>query len=368
MKRHQSLIIALYLILLGWSTATPGKQGQAASPPTGQTNAPSGERSETQKTPSPQEKTGAQRTPSQAQEPDLSVEPPQERSVIIPQPLPAGPSRFRAEVGVLPRYNSNLFSATAGAPRQTALITTLAVKVEADLVRGEGSTMTARFAGHRNVYQGIEGADSSDFDISLEYGFGRNRLALTYFMTPRRLVYVVGDERVVNRLDGVDLRFSRRITRRTRSRVGYEFTRERFPILGERNSDRHRLSGDIRYRIHDLLAPGIGFEWGRVTANSTNYNRDEAALLLLLDSRFKNAIWASMRYRYGQRHYTTTNSTAGNFGRRDRRHEIRWQASVRTTRHWGFLLYGSYTTNASTRERRSFTGYEVGVGMVFRFP
>jgi hypothetical protein len=373
MKHRRFLItVAACLVLLAQSAATKGEQSPAASQSAAQSREPTREKTESRKvaSASPERKPGEQPASSQGdQEQDVPVEPPQEdRSVINTQPLPPEPGRFRFEFGVLPRYNSNLFGATAGAPRQAAFITTLAAKVEADLVRGEKSTLTGRFGFHRNLYQGVDGADSSDFDISLEYGFGRNRLALTYFTTPRRLAYIAGDEHIFNRLDGVDLRFSRRMTRRTRARVGYEFTRESFPTLKERDSGKHELSGDVRYRIHDLLAPGIGFELGRVTAQSANFNRHETALLLLLDSRIKDTVWASLRYRYSQRDYITADPTASNFGREDRRHDLRWQANVKVTKQWWLFFYNSYTSSASTRELRSFTGHELGAGLFFRFP
>lgn len=369
--RTSLTLVVAWLVLPAWCAAAQAEARPAASAPTAQSPEPGREKPQTQKAAhAPAEPHAGETSTSgqENQERDAPVEPQRDdRPLMAIQPLPPGPRRFRIELGVLPRYNSNLFNATAGAPRRASFITTLAAKLEADLIRGEKSTLMGRLEFHHHFYRDVERADSSDFDVSLEYGFGRHRLALTYFTTPRRLAYIAGDEHVVNRLDGLDLRSSWRVTRRTRTRLGYEFTRENFSTLNERDSDRHKLNGDVRYRIHDLVTPGIGFELGRVTAESTNYNRHEAALVLLLDSRIKNMIWANVRYRYGHQDYTTTTPTAGNFDRHDRRHDLRWQAQVKATDHWWFFVYGSYTTNASSRALRSFTGQEFGAGLFIRF-
>jgi hypothetical protein len=235
-------------------------------------------------------------------------------------------------------------------------------------VRGETSTLTSEFQFRRNIYRDVSDADSSDFDFTLNYGIGRNKLSLTYYATPRRLAYVAGNESILSKLHGVEVRYSHRVTRRLRTRVGYEFARETFSASKERDSGRHELSADVRYRFHNLLTPGFGFEFGRVNASSINYSRNEPTLVLLLDSQIKNTAWVSLRYRYGKKDYITTDLKAGNFNRVDWRHDVRLQANIKLTKQWWLLLYNSYTNNTSTRALRGFTGHEIGVGVFFRFP
>ncbi|MBI4468913.1 MAG: DUF560 domain-containing protein [Acidobacteria bacterium] len=302
-------------------------------------------------------------------EQDVLADPQRDESPEVKIRLPtARQGRYRFELGVLPRYNSNLFEATGGAPRQVDFITTLSAKFGADLFRRGTTALTSEFQFRRHTYDRVNQADSSNFDVALGYESGRSRLELTYFSTPRRLAFISGTQNVFNSVNGVEVEYSRPLTRRSRVRGSYEFAREIYSVLKDRDAGRNKFSADVRYRVHQALVPGIGFEWERVDAQSENFARRGAALVLLLNSQIKDVAWMSIRYRYTERDYTSIDPTAGNSGRNDRRHDIRFYSNIKLTKRWSLFVYNSYTNNRSTRARRTFTGDELGIGTFFRFP
>lgn len=281
---------------------------------------------------------------------------------------PSMAGRYRFEFGVLPRYNSNFFQSTGGAPSTAVFVTTLTGKFGVDLLRREVSSLAGTFRIQRNIHDGVDNADSYVFDATLGYRFSRNRLYLTYFTIPRRLAFITTDQDVFSRLDGINLGYSRRVTRRTRVRISYQAARQIFSDFKERDAARHRLRGELRYRIHPLFMPGIGYEWSRDNAQSDNFTYNRWAPLLRLDSRIKRIVWVALRYRYQNRDYITVDPTGPNFGREDRRHEFRLYSNVKLTKHWWLYFYGSYLDNNSTRDTRAFGGHELGVGLMFRVP
>jgi len=277
--------------------------------------------------------------------------------------------RYRFEFGVLPRYNSNLFESEDEAPKQGAFIISPEGSFEYDLVRREGSTLRAGLRLRRNIFTNLDGADSTDIDLALGYEFGRNRLAVAYLGTPRRLAFIdSSNQNVYNSINAVRFDYALRMTRRLRVRTSYEFGREEYTEFKERDSSRHDVRGSIRYRLRNYFAPGIGFEYQRINGRSDTYTREGLALVLLLESTIRDVANMSFRYRYWDRDYLTLDPSSSNFGRQDRRHDITLYSNVKLGK--GFWLFGlfSYNDNNSSRLTRTFTGYESGVGLFYRFP
>lgn len=289
--------------------------------------------------------------------------------VETPTP-PAGPRRYRLQFSQFSRYNNNFFSAGSGKPKKDAFVTTLAGKIAADFLRREASTLTGEFQVARTFVGGIDDADWFQFNFALDYEFGPNDLTLAYFYTPERLTSddLDDDQGKFRSINGTNLEFSRRLSRRIRTRVSYEFTREDFSGVSESDSDQHKLSADVRYRVHDLFIPGIGFElaWLRDESHESSYN--DTALVLRLRSRIKDSARISLRYRYRMRDYVTDDPTFSNFGREDHRHEVQLLARFKLSDHWWPYLFGSYKHNDSTRDTRTYSVEEVGFGILYRFP
>jgi hypothetical protein len=284
-------------------------------------------------------------------------------------------SRYHFEFGVLPRYINNYFqaqdefnSATTAAPQKNVYVTTLSGSAEYDLVRKDRRTLTAGLRLRRNLFKDLPGANSTDVDVTLDYNFQPNELRFGYFGTPRRLAAVVSGRNVYGETNGLSAEYFRRITRYWRARGGYTFARETFSEFKERDLSRHLVHGDLRYRVSTYFTPGVGFEYLRGNAESANFSFTRPALVILATSQIKSKAYLSFRYRFSDREYTTTLATDSNFRREDRRHDISLYGTANLGR--GFSLYGFvyHTDNNSNRAARTFTSYETGLGLFYRFP
>ena len=283
-------------------------------------------------------------------------------------------SRYRVEFGVLPHYNNNYFQAVEGTPRTDVFITTLSANFGYDLMRRDDKTLDVELRLRRNLFSDLRNANSTDIDAILGYDFGRNRVELSYFGTPRRLSSFEDDPvafqntSIFNSVNGGSLQYSRRFTSRLRGRASYELAREIYTDLKERDVTRHRFATDVRYRVRPFFTPGIGYEYGRNLARSEVFSRRSNALLLLAGSNIRDILTMSLRYRFAVREYTTNNPRSSNFGRRDHRHDVNFYSTVNLPK--GFSIYGFISTNNnnSSRANRSFTAYDTGLGLFFRFP
>lgn len=310
---------------------------------------------------------------------DLPVEDPEERDITvdleeydrsrtqIPTP-PSKPSRYHFEFGVLPRLRGNFFQATAGAPRKSVFITTPSAMFDFDIIRGEESALLGKFRLKADLVSGLEKANSVTFDATLGYRSSANRLELTYFTIPRRLAFITPDQDAFSKVNGIGLGFRHRFGRRVWAQLSYQISRQTFSNFKERDTTNQRADADVRFRIHPLFRPGIGFEAGRDLAESDNFSRHTLSPVLLLDSRLGRAARLSFRLRLRRRDYITTDSNAENFGRDDRGPDFRFYSNIRLTKRVWLFLYGSYTDRNSTRLGRSFTDHDLGLGFMFRLP
>jgi hypothetical protein len=294
-----------------------------------------------------------------------------------PVPATAGrrDSRYRVEVGVLPRYISNYFqtqddfnSATTATPREAAYVTTLSGSFEYDFLQERERTLTGGVRVRRNLFADLDGADSTDIDVTLDYNLQQNQLRLGYFGTPRRLASVTDGGNVYGETNGLRAEYLRRFSRRLRARGGYEFTRETFSRFDERDLSRHQISGDVRYQLSPYFTPGVGFEYVRANAESENFSYKRPALVLLATSRIGDVAYSSLRYRYSDRDYTTDLATGSNFGREDRRHDLSFYSTVQLRRGFSLFGFANHTNNNSNRPNRGFRSYEAGLGLFLRFP
>ncbi|HEX8148587.1 MAG TPA: hypothetical protein VF591_15510 [Pyrinomonadaceae bacterium] len=284
-------------------------------------------------------------------------------------------SRYRFEVGVMPRHITNYFqaqdefnSATTATPVRSVTVTTLSGSFEYDLARDDNSAVTAGLRVRRNLFKDLPGADSTDVDATIDFDYQPNRLRLGYFGTPRRLASIVAGRNIYAETHGFSAEYFRRIDRHWRARGGYQFARETFSEFTERNLSRHQLNGDIRYRVHPYFTPGVGFEYQRGNAGSENFSYTRPALVLLATSDIRGRAYLSFRYRFSDRDYTTGLATDSNFGREDKRHDVSFYSTVQLGR--GFSLFGFvyHTDNNSNRLTRTFTSTESGLGLFYRFP
>ena len=284
-------------------------------------------------------------------------------------------SRYRFEVGVMPRHITNYFqaqdefnSATTATPVRSVTVTTLSGSFEYDLARTEDSTVTAGLRVRRNLFRDLPGADSTDVDATIDFDFQPNRLRLGYFGTPRRLASVVAGRNIYGETHGFSAEYFRRITRQWRARGGYQFARESFSEFKERDLSRHQLNGDLRYRAHPYFTPGVGFEYQRGNAEAANFSYTRPALVLLATSDIKGQAYLSFRYRYSVRDYTTDLAADSNFNREDKRHDVSFYGTVQLGKGFSLFGFAYHTDNNSNRLTRTFTSTESGLGLFYRFP
>jgi hypothetical protein len=287
----------------------------------------------------------------------------------------ADESRYHFEIGVMPRYISNYFqtqdefnSVATVTPIKSVYITTLSGAFEYDLVRKDRETLTAGLRVRRNFFKDLPGADSTDVDVSLDYNFQPNRLRFAYFGTPRRLISVVSGRNIYGETNGLSAEYQRRLSRNWRARGAYFFSRQTFSEFNERDLSLHQVNGDVRYRVSRYFSPGVGFEYQRGKAEDQNFSYTRPALVLLATSDVNGVAYMSFRYRFSKRDYGTDVLTDSNFGREETRHDVSFYSTVRLG--GGFSLFGFYyhTNNNSNRASRTFTSYETGLGLFYRFP
>ena len=283
--------------------------------------------------------------------------------------------RDHFEVGVMPRYISNYFesqdeftSAAAITPKKPVYITTVSASYDHDFIQHKGSTLTGEVRFRRNFYSNLEGADSTDIDVSLNYIFQPNQLRIAYFGTPRRLVSNNGGHHVYGRSTGFDAEYSRQITSRLRARGGYQFARQTFSEFQERNLSQHLLYGSLRYRVNPLFMPGIGFQYLHANGTMENFSYKRPALVLTVTSRLRDVAYFSFRYRGSDRSYDTDVSTDSNFRREDHRHDFSFYGTVQLGRGFSLFGYGDHTTNNSNRQASTYKNNEIGLGLFYRFP
>jgi hypothetical protein len=289
----------------------------------------------------------------------------------IPSISSSSDKRYRFEVGILPRFNSNLFEAEDDATKVSSFITTLSGKAEYDFVRNDKRTFTGSVQVRHNIYKDVENANSTDIDVTMHYKSDKNDFQATYFATPERLAFITGNNLYVHsNIQGGNFDYTRRLSKRFRASAAYQITRENYEgaAFDDRNNIRHRLIGEARYRVDYLFQPGIGFEYERVKADSENYNRSGYAPILLVVSSYKDIIYTSARYRFIRRDYATGNPLLANFDRRDYRHDFSLYSVVKIARQWHIYGFINALDNNSSRLGRSFTGYQSGLGLFFQFP
>ena len=302
------------------------------------------------------------------------------------------PSRLRLHLGQFSRYSDNFSLAGSDESKDEVVLTTLSGKGSFDFVRSKASTLTAETNVARTFVSDTDDVDWYQFSAALDWEFGQNRIRLTYFHNPDGLdLTPLAEGRLSNGENGIDLRLSRRLTRRSRIRLGYKYASGDLVDLIQENSDAgkfegdithqiqnfleltakssadHELEGDVRYKIHDLFIPSLGCNLAQRRDKSDASSYDQATFIFRLESRIEDAATLNLRYRYRLRDYTTDDPTASNFDRRDYRHSGELNLLYKSFYHWWPFLYGSYKENDSTRANSSYTVYEVGIGMIFRF-
>ena len=282
------------------------------------------------------------------------------------------PLRFR--VGVTPRYISNYFqtqddfqSGSAPIAKEGVTVTTLTGEVDYDLFNRPGSSLTVGARVRRNLFHDLEGAGSTDLDVTLSYKRPPSEFRLGLFHTPRRLVSNSGGDNVYSKTSGFSAEFLTRPAKRLRTRAEYQYARETFSAFDERDVTRHLFAGDVRYQLSPLFTPGIGLEYLRGNGRSDNSSYNRPALVLLANSRISDIAYLTFRYRHSRREFTTDTPTDSNFGRIDRRGDLSFYGTGQLGKGLELFGFASHAHSNSNRDNRDFTGYEAGLGLFSNF-
>lgn len=274
---------------------------------------------------------------------------------------------YRIDLSVSSRYNSNYSEAIDGAPKDKVFVETSAAIFSLDWLRRERSKLTSVFRFQRDFLVGVNGREANQVQAITGYDRGNSRMDFTFFYLPKRLAFTTSDKKdVFTNLKQIRVGYQRELPHNIRIQGSYEFEQEGYTVIEEQDASKHKVSGDLRFRVHHLFRPGIGFEAGQVRARTDNYSYDRRAPLFMVDSRVGDRLNIAMRYRYQGRDYITLAPASSNFRRLDRRHELLVYSDLRLSNRWWLGVYGSYLNNDSSRADRSFTGHEIGLSLSFR--
>src|SRR5215213_3837473 len=143
----------------------------------------------------------------------------------IPSVSSSADKRYRFEVGILPRFNSNLFESEDDAAKVSSYITTLSGKAEYDFVRSDKRTFTGGIQVRHNIFKDVENADSTDIDVTMHYKSGKNDFQAAYFITPERLAFITGGNNPIyihSSIQGGNFDYTRRLSKRLRVSGAYQ--------------------------------------------------------------------------------------------------------------------------------------------------
>jgi hypothetical protein len=287
--------------------------------------------------------------------------------VIIEKPI--GPKRYRIQLGMFSRFESDIFVDENEDDGRDEYRTTPSLELEVDLIRKKESVLTGKTRFEYNVISNT-GNDENYFEFraGLEYEFGNNGIEIEYKIAPDQFTRISDGNEIRETEQEFEATYARSLTRKLSFRAQYQLEYENHTIENERNNYEHEFGGDVRYKLHDLLNPGIGFEIERRNSNRSNDERWGWAPFLLLNSKINDRVWSRFRYLYGSRNYTTEDIDDSNFNREDTRNQIRENISIRLTRKWWLNIFSEFRNTNSTREGRDRNSVEVGMGVFYRFP
>jgi hypothetical protein len=286
--------------------------------------------------------------------------------VIIETPL--GPKRYRFELGMFSRFESDVF-VDEEEEEGDEFRTTPSLEFEVDIIKKEESVLTGKTRFEYNIVSNT-GNDENyfEFKTGLEYEFGDNGIEIEYEIAPDQFNTISDGNEIRETEQDFRATYARSLTRKLSFRTKYELEYENHTIENERNNYEHEFGGDVRYKFNDLLNPGIGLEIELRNSNRSNDERWGWAPFLLLNSKINDRVWSRFRYLYGSRNYTTEDIDDGNFDRGDTRNEIRDNISIKLTRKWWINIFAEYRQLDSSREGRDTNKIEIGMGIFYRFP
>ncbi len=302
-------------------------------------------------------------------EPSLSQVDRAELGVTPSPPLSLEGKRYRFDISTSPSFNNNYFQSVEGSPQQSIWLNKVSSGFQLALVRNHKNQLTVGVDLHRNFVRGIDNADWSVFEANLNYATPIHQLAFRGFYIPQRLTFTTqASGSGLARTSGLGVDYIVRFTPGIRARLFYRLNDVRYRGFDDRDLKAHRVAGDIQFRLHNLFIPGVGYEWTNAMAQSENYTYREITPVLLLGARLGRVATLSLRYRYKLRNYPIGNTTVGNFGRKDRRHDAYIYISIRLGRQFDLTVFHNYLQNISTRAYRGFTTLSGGATLQFRFP
>jgi hypothetical protein len=328
--------------------------------------------------PATQEPSSAEGSPgstdADAGQPDIVSRPPREDTPApqITRSKP-GDSRYRIELGVMPRYISNYFQAedqfnTGSTPEVSTYVTVLSGSVAYDVIHEKDSTLTIGGRVRQNIFADIDGADSTELDATANYRKGSNEFRVGYYHNPKRLAGIVSNQNVYAETNRVNLEYLRRISSRWRSGVGYQFSRETYSSDNTRDVSRHQFHADIRYKVTSYFSPGVGIEYEERSGELENNSYSQITPMVMVTSSISNVAYLSFRYRHILRDYSTDIPSDSNFGRDDTRHELSFYGTVQLGHGLSIFGFAYHNNSDSSRTGSSFKSSDVGLGLFYRFP
>jgi hypothetical protein len=179
--------------------------------------------------------------------------------------------------------------------------------------------------------------------------------------------FEVGDE--FDQVDGAHLtgEYSYRIGRRWQVTGVGEVRGESYRLATTRDSTFVDVGGFLRYRFRSAFSPEAGVTWGGRDPEDPNEEYGQRNVIVRVRSAPVPWLYLSGGYRYRTRDYRIDDPLAGNFGRRDRRHQVKAAGDVRLHERFVLNLYWSLEDADSPKPTRVFTTSLFSVGATYRF-
>ena len=132
-----------------------------------------------------------------------------------------------------------------------------------------------------------------------------------------------------------------------------------------RDADSVELAAALRYRGLDLFSPEVGILWAENDGARDSRDYEQRGLFVKLRFFPAHRLAFELRGRQREREYSVLDPEASNFGRRDTRRDWSLGAHVLLLEDVVLSLRYELVDNESSRDRRSFSGHRLGLGLRF---
>lgn len=273
------------------------------------------------------------------------------------------PRALEAELRVGGSYFDNFFQAPSGAPREDMRAGTLELRVLRRFgASGRNAILEAR--GGVTAFDGLPLAGA----LALGGRMSGRRQALETFVTSnlRSPRFEVGDALEQANTLALSADYALFLGEVQLGVLG-DAARERYANVRRNDNSVYDAGVSARYRgFGSVFSPEAGALWGRRIVENALENYDQRTLFLQLRSLPRPDVYLSARYRRRLRDYETSEATASNFGREDRRGQVTFGATVTPPAGPSWNLYYAFEDVASSRAGRSFRTHLLSLGAAFR--